>query len=317
MKKWKSKRILITGGSGMLGYSLISVLNSIGLKPTVLSRGNTLESQNYDIIRGNIEDQEHLRRLLTEHSFDVIFHLAAQRQVGDLSPMGTFYPNIVGTMNLLEVIRLHHSSAIIITTSSAAVKPFFYENSTSHNRNVNQNRAKLRPYAASKICAEMLCRCYYDTYGIKVGVARLTNLYGPADRNMGRLIPSTIRSILQQQPPIIRSNPQNLINCLFVDDAAQALLLLAESMEKKSLEGEVIDICGNQEYSLQTLVDLILQRMDRVDLRPVLSGNAPLVKTVMNEPSPLLVDQLGWKEKTSLAIGLDKAIQWYRENIIQ
>ena len=175
----------------------------------------------------------------------------------------------------------------------------------------------MSPYVASKLCAEFLSRCYRDTYDTKVGVARLTNIYGPSDRNMSRLVPATICSILQGKQPLLRNDPQTLINCLYVDDVSRALMLFAGAIHQQDLPDEIVGIYSNRELTLQMLVDLIVQQIGGAELNSVDTANQPFQALTVNKTSALLIDQLGWKPEVELEEGLSKTISWYRTNAIK
>ena len=309
MIEWKGVQVLITGGSGLLGRSLISILKNAGIRPFVLSRGEADEFQGCHVIRGQIEELEQVTGILADHAFDFVFHLAAQSQVNNHSPLNTFRSNILGTVNLLELVRKHHSSATVVLASTVAASRL------EESVKFPDEAAVLGPYVASKLSAELICRCYCDTYNVRIGVARLTNVYGPSDRNTNRLVPGAIHSILQGKQPHIRSNPKNLINCLFVDDVSQALLLFADHIRQQDLRCEVVDICASQECTLQALVDLIIRKMEATDMSRIPPTDEPFATVTVNKASALLGDDLGWKPAVNFEDGMNKTIKWYQTNV--
>jgi CDP-glucose 4,6-dehydratase len=169
---------------------------------------------------GSLEDYSFLERSISDNAAEVIFHAAGQSDVGlaQKNPRATFEINIRGTWNLLEACRCAAPPVRVLFISSEAV----YRNRHTHQPEENRPPQVLSPYAASKLCGEILGRTYFHAYGLPFDTVRYSNLYGGGDSNFSRLIPGTIRSVLRGQPPIIRGNGTPLRDYLYVEDAARA-----------------------------------------------------------------------------------------------
>src|SRR6185437_13032899 len=133
-----------------------------------------------------------------------VFHLAAQTQVTVAlsSPYETFESNVRGTYALLEACRRVACARSIVVASSdkaygdADVLP--YDEDTPLRGTF--------PYDASKSCADIIARSYAVTYALPVAIARCGNIFGGGDLNWDRLVPSTIRSLLRNERPVLRSD---------------------------------------------------------------------------------------------------------------
>jgi CDP-glucose 4,6-dehydratase len=130
--------------------------------------------------------------VLNEHEVSDVFHLAAQTIVGTANrpPRGTWEANVRGTWNLLEACRTLGSVRRVVVASSDKAYG-------SHDELPYREDFPLRPrfpYDVSKAAADMIARSYASTYGMRVAVTRLANVYGPGDLNWSRIVPDTARA---------------------------------------------------------------------------------------------------------------------------
>ncbi len=317
--KWNDKSILITGCAGLVGCSLARRLvdsgaNTIGLEHRDLSPEEPYHrmglGENVTLVRSDLKDIQCLQRIMTENEIEVIFHLAAQSQVtvANDHPAETFDVNVRGTWNLLEAARRTNPEIRVLLISSDAVYGSGgAEAFTEHTVPCGQY-----PYEVSKICAERIGTCYQETYGLPVGIVRASNIYGPGDRNVKRLVPGTILSVLAGQRPQIRGNGKSLRDMLYVEDAVDSLMTLANALGQDDFGGDVFNVSSGSSVSVLEIVQLTLELMGRKDLAPEMqqatSGEAAARRT----SSEKIRQSLGWSPRFSLADGLKKTIEWYR-----
>jgi len=169
------------------------------------------------------------------------------------------------------------------------------------------------PYDVSKSCADLISFSYFYTYRIPVAVTRCGNLFGGGDLNFNRLIPGTIRSALQDEAPIIRSDGKFIRDYFYVQDAVIAYLQLAEKLPDDHFAGQAFNFGNETPVAVLDLVHKILKLMDKTSLVP----------KIMNEASHEILAQyldcskarrmLHWQPKYSLEGGLRETIAWYRE----
>lgn len=115
----------------------------------------------------------------------------------------------------------------------------------------------LHPYDASKSCTDILTRMYYHSYKLPVGITCLANVYGGGDLNWNRIVPGTIRSIIYNENPVIRSDGNPLRDYIFVKDAVEAYLTLAEHLEDKQIQGQAFNFGMDNPISVLDLTNKI------------------------------------------------------------
>jgi CDP-glucose 4,6-dehydratase len=313
---WNDRNVLITGCTGLLGSWLTKKLveskaNVVGLIRDLVPKSNLNWSgfQNEIVtIRGEIEDYFVLERILNEYEIDTVFHLAAQTivTIANRNPLSTFEANIKGTWNLLEASRRSPLVKRIVVASSD--KAYGSQENLPYDENTALEGK--HPYDVSKSCADLLCGSYHQTYGLPVCVTRCGNFYGGGDLNFNRIVPGTIHSIIEDKKPIIRSNGQMIRDYFYIEDGAEAYMLLAEKMAK-NIHGEAFNFSNEQPMTVLEIVNTILKAMNS-DLKPV----------ILNESSNEIEKQylsaqkareiLRWNPQYSLQEGLEKTIHWYQ-----
>jgi CDP-glucose 4,6-dehydratase len=321
-QRWRSSRVFVTGGSGLLGSALVEALVARGADVTVLLRDYVPASRLVDdrltarttIVGGDLLDLPLLVRVLNEYEIDTVFHLGAQTIVGTASrsPISTFESNIRGTWNLLEACRVNAGliRRVIVASSDKAYGA--HEQLPYTEQTPLQGRF---PYDVSKSCADLLTLSYWHAYRTPVVVTRCGNLWGPGDLNYNRLIPGTIRSALVDEPPLIRSDGTFRRDYFFVRDAVEAYLMLADSMARMPLAGEAFNFGNEHPCTVLEIVERILTFMGKTRLRPV----------ILNEASGEIPNQyldctkarqmLGWEPRYAFEDGLGETIAWYRDRL--
>lgn len=316
---WKDRRVFITGCTGLLGSWLTKSLVERGADVTGLIRdwvpaANLIWSgfnQKINIVRGELEDYFKLERILNEYEIDTVFHLGAQTivSIANKNPMNTFIANINGSWNLLEACRSIDSvSRIVVASSDKAygmheVLPYTekFPLLGSH------------PYDVSKACADLIARAYHITYSLPVCVTRCGNFFGGGDLNFNRIVPGTIKSVIYGKRPVIRSDGTYIRDYIYIMDAVDAYLLLAEKMDDKSIHGEAFNFSNEIQMTVMDITKLILKLMGRSDLQP------KILNTVKGEIKHqyLCAEKakgvLGWKSRYKIEDGLKETIKWYQE----
>ena len=321
MAAWGGRRVFVSGATGLLGATLVEELLERGAAVTTLMRDwvpaarlvseGLLERVN--CVRGELEDLATVSRALNEYEVDTVFHLGAQTIVGTASrsPLSTFESNIRGTWTLLEACRGSRLVTRVVVASSDKAYG-------AHDRLPYTEDAPLIgrfPYDVSKSCADLLSFSYYHTWKLPVVVTRCGNLYGPGDLNYSRLIPGTIRSALQGDRPIVRSDGTYVRDYFYVRDAALAYLQLAERMEGGRFAGEAFNFGTETPMSVLEMVATILRLMERGDLEAVV-----LAEATHEIPRQFLDCSkarrlLDWQAAHTLEEGLAETIDWYRRAV--
>lgn len=316
---WQDRPTFVTGASGLVGGWLVRRLMSAGADIVCLVRDWVPQSElvrsrlieQVRVVRGDAQDLSLLERVLGEYEIDTVIHLAAQTivTIANRNPISTFATNIGGTWSLLEACRRSPCVKQIVVASSD--KAYGDQGCLPYNENTPLQGQ--HPYDVSKSCADLLAHTYAKTYGLPVAITRCGNFYGGGDLNWNRIIPGTIRSIIRQQRPVIRSDGSYIRDYFYVEDGAAAYMLLAEGLSKNpDLRGEAFNFSNEEQIPVLDLVRRILSLMG--------SGLDPDVR---NEASNEIRHQylsaakartlLGWQPLFDLNIGLKKTISWYED----
>ncbi len=304
------KRIVVTGGAGMIGANLIHRLVSLDVRPHVLVRRSTsrmrLEGvrERLHIIEGDLTDSDSIERMVDDVRPEVVFHLASTFfNPPTLPAREHLYVNAIGTQILLEALR-QYPDVPVVYLGSAAV----YGDGSDLKED-----SPLEPttiYGASKAAATMIGRTYARIYGIRFVELRLFSAFGPWERTQ-RLIPYTILSALAGTEIQISNGAQER-DFLYVGDVVDALILSAS----KSLEpGEVLNVCSGVGRPVQEIVDTILRVMGSAV--PVRSGARPTRKDEIwkiSGDASAAARRLGWRPRTPFREGLESTVAWFKEN---
>ncbi|MBD2134060.1 GDP-mannose 4,6-dehydratase [Sphaerospermopsis sp. FACHB-1094] len=316
---WQNRPVFITGGTGLLGGWLVQYLLNAGADIVCLVRDWIPQSflvqsgvlEKVKVVRGDIVDQCLIQRILEEYEIDTVIHLAAQTVVGvaNRNPISTFETNIAGTWRLLEACRYSCTVKQIVVASSDKA----YGQQTQLPYDEKTPLQGTHPYDVSKSCADLITQAYANTYNLPVAIARCGNFYGGGDLNWSRIVPGTIQSILNGEPPLIRSNGLFVRDYLYVEDGARAYMLLAESLSQQpDLIGEAFNFSLEIKLTVLELVEKILKLMGS-NLQPQILNHASHEITHQYLSSQKARKILNWYPLFDLETGLEKTINWYQE----
>ena len=317
-----TNNILVTGGFGILGRSLIKQLlinekNNVFLldRSSNKKKISTLNIRNkkLKIIKGNFKDFSKLYKLIKNKDIGIIFHLGAITQVIDAykSPVETFECNITGTINILEVIRNFNKKIIFIYSSSDKA----YGELTKKEYFENHPLKGDYPYDVSKSASDLIAQSYVKTYGLRVGIIRSGNIYGPGDYNMDRLVPHVIISTLKNKRSILRSNGKLIRDYLYVEDVARAYILLMKSMLKKKKLLYIYNVGSNENLSVIDLVRFIVKKIKKNKLKPKIKNSSKIEIKRQKLNYKKIYKDLRWKPLWKIEKAMSITINWYKDNL--
>ena len=327
-------KIVVTGGAGFIGSAVVRLAISRGhtiINVDALTYAACLEniatvSQNplYKFEKVDIRDRDDLDRMFLKYEPDLVMHLAAESHVDRSidAPADFIETNITGTFNMLEAarkywdakgkpnaFRFHHISTDEVFGSLPANKTIQFTENTAYDPR--------SPYAASKASADHLVRAWHETYGLPVVITNCSNNYGPF-HFPEKLIPVVILNALADKPLPIYGDGANVRDWLFVEDHADALLLVLE----KGQVGRSYNIGSENELSNLKLVNKICEILDR--MRPRSGGRyADLITFVPDRPGhderyaidpSRMQRELGWRPSVTIDEGLEFTVRWYLDN---
>ncbi len=316
---WRDRPVLVTGCTGLLGSWLTQTLIEAKADVVGLIRDDVPQSQlarsgvihRIRIARGDVTDYATMERVLNEYEIDAIFHLAAQTIVGiaNRAPLSTFETNVRGTWTTLEAARRSPTVRRILVASSdkaygtQPVLPYT-EDMPLHGEH---------PYDVSKSAADLIAQTYAKTYDIPIAITRCANLYGGGDLNWNRLIPGTIRSALQGQAPVIRSDGTFVRDYLYVRDAVRAYMMLAQALDRPEIRGQAFNCSTDEPVSVLEMTRLILRLSPHPKLEPIVLDE---VKNEIKDQylnSAKLHNTLGWQPAWSREAAMVETMAWYAQ----
>jgi CDP-glucose 4,6-dehydratase len=156
---------------------------------------------------------------------------------------------------------------------------------------------------------------YATTYNLPVNIVRCGNLFGAGDLNFSRLIPGVILSTLRNENFKIRSDGQYVRDFLYVEDAVDAYMLLAEKLSADpSLAGEAFNFGLGLKLTMLDLAEKVLEMMNRSDLRPIIQNIASAEIREQYVCADKAKEKLGWEPRFGMDEGLRRTIEWYERH---
>ncbi len=318
MNYFNDKSVFITGASGLIGSWLVKDLLDKKAQITCLIRDYVPNSMFFsegldkkvNIARAELEDLYSIERIINEYEPEIVIHLGAQTIVGiaNNSPMGTFNSNIKGTLNLLEACRLHDKTvkSVVVASSDKA-----YGEQKQLPYTEESPLLATNPYDVSKSCTDMLARSYALTYNLPITISRCGNFFGGGDLNFSRIVPGTVKNAYFGKNPIIRSNGKYIRDYIYVKDAVNAYLTLAEKTQTLSLRGEAFNFSNEVQLTVLELTNKILHLMNKENLKPIIKNEAK--NEILNQhlSSKKAKKILDWESKWKIEDGLKETIDWY------
>lgn len=327
-------KLLVTGGAGFIGSSVVRLavsrghavvnLDSLTYAASLENVASVEDSPLYAFEHADIRSRSALERIFAKHAPDAVLHLAAESHVDRSidAPADFIETNITGTFNMLEAarsywlrqgkpdsFRFHHiSTDEVFGSLSDDPEAMFTEDTAYDPRS---------PYSASKAGSDHLVRAWFETYGLPVVLTNCSNNYGPY-HFPEKLIPVVILNAIHGRSIPIYGRGENIRDWLYVEDHADALLLVLE----KGKTGCSYNIGGENELRNIDLVRTICAILDQK--RPKPQGSyLDQVSFVTDRPGhdaryaidPRRIrDDLGWRPSVTVEQGLERTIQWYLEN---
>jgi len=325
-ESYAGRTVLVTGAQGFVGSWLTERLLDAGATVVALRRDFEPDSRfatdgieaRCVIAQADLLDYEDILRVLNEHSVGAVFHLAAQTIVStaNRSPLSTFETNVRGTWLLLEACRTvgvvgDAVASVVVASSDKAYG--------DHEQLPYREDFALQPrypYDASKACADLIARSYAHTYELPVAVTRLANVYGGGDVNWSRIVPGTARSLVAGERPVIRSDGSPERDYVHVDDAVDAYLAVAASLQRPELRGRAWNAGSGTAISAREVVDRLIG-VSGHEIEPDVQGAGNPHGEIHRQflDSTAIRDELGWQPRRGLDDGLAATWKWYERRL--
>lgn len=315
---WKGRRVLVTGATGLVGAWLTRDLLADGADVVALARDWDPQSElirsgdvtRCTVVNGVVEDLSTVTRALNHYSCDTLFHLAAQTQVGAAwrDPFETYESNVRGTYTVLEACRRLGTQVkrIVVASSDKA-----YGDAAELPYTENTRLDAKYPYDTSKLCTDFITRSYVVTYGLPATIARCGNIYGGGDLNWDRIVPGTIRWLLANERPIIRSNGKLTRDYIYVKEVVAAYKALADHVHRPEVKGEAFNFSAEKPLNVLEIVEAVTRAMGS-KLTPDVRNTAVAEIKDQYLDSSRAKAVLGWTSSWTLATALGETVDWYK-----
>jgi CDP-glucose 4,6-dehydratase len=309
--------VLVTGAQGFIGSWLARRLLDAGARVLVPARASAAGApdERCDVVEADILDRDALARLLDEFAVRAVFHLAAQStvEVAYREPLATFDVNVRGTYTLLDACRIAAAPVERIVVASSYLA---YGGTTDGPAGVEAELRAIYPYEASKAAADAISRSYAHAYGLPVAVLRLANVYGGGDFNYTRLVPETARALVRGERPVLRSDGTPQRDFLYVEDAVDAYLAVAESLDDPAACGRAWNAGAGEPVAVLDVVRRLIAAAQS-DVDPLIQGHGTPPGELDRQAvdASALRDELGWRPRWGLDDGLAETYGWYRSQL--
>ena len=325
-------KILVTGGAGFIGSSVIrlaisrgaSVVNvdAVTYAACLNNVANVANHPNYAFEQVDIRDREALANVFAKHTPDAVMHLAAESHVDRSidAPADFIETNITGTFNMLEAARSYWQAQgrpVTFRFHHVSTDEVFGSLSPTGMFNETTPYDPRSPYSASKASSDHLVRAWHETFGLPIVLTNCSNNYGPF-QFPEKLIPLVILNALMGKPLPIYGDGENIRDWLYVEDHADALLLVLE----QGAVGRNYNIGGENERTNLEMVETLCAILDRLSPRDR-GSYTELITFVTDRPGhdaryaidPARIrDELGWRPSVTVEGGLEKTVHWYLDN---
>jgi len=308
----KTNTVLVTGAAGFIGSGVVQrLLDDSGDGNTrvvaLYHQSNPLHQprhRNAVAVRGSLNDYTFISDLVSRYEVNTIYHFASNSIVRKCAndPMNAYLTNVMGTVTLLEAVRnagINTIDRILLFTSDKvyghAAPP--YNETTAFEPKYT--------YESTKACQDIVAQNYLHNYGLPINIVRSSNVYGPADPNVTRIIPNVIRSINRGEQPIIFTGVKDYVReFVYLDDVVDALLLI----DRKAPMGEVFCVGGTDTISIEGLVRRLCELMSYGGGIAIVDkpSNFQEIREQSIDSSKLRA--LGWKPKFTLDMGLMQCV---------
>ncbi len=321
MSTYAGRRVLVIGGLGFIGTNLVSRLVALGARTTVVTpkrkrheeRASDHESDGVAVLEADIRDASAIGIAVAGQ--EIVFNLSGQsgavRSMED--PWTDLDVNCRGNLVLLEALRTQNPRAHLVFVGSRL------QYGRPHALPVAED-APLEPlclHAVHKSTVEEYLGVYGRLHGLRYGVARITNPYGPgqpATRTAYGVINRLIHLAVADEPLTIYGDGLQLRDYVFIDDVIDALLLLGSS---RAADGRVYNVGSGHGMSLVDVARSVIElagggRIQHVEW-PELARQIETGDFVADISR--ITRELGWRPQVSLRIGLERTIASYRARV--
>lgn len=320
---YKGKKVLLTGHTGFKGSWMSVMLVNLGAKVIGYSTCSKDETRLFDLceikdqivhVCGDVRNLDHLKSVFSEYQPEIVIHMAAQPLVRRSyeEPVETYSTNVMGTVNILECIRLNPCVKSFLNVTTDKV----YENRELGTAFTEKDPLDgYDPYSNSKSCSELVTHSYKNSFfadnRTAISTARAGNVIGGGDFARDRIIPDCVRSALAGSDIVVR-NPYSIRPYQHVLEPLYAYLMIAAKQYEESALSGYYNVGPDESdcYSTGDLVNLFInawggdiKRVDQGDGGPHEAGFLKLDCSKLKET-------FGWCPRWNLKAAVSKTVEW-------
>lgn len=320
---YKDKKVLITGHTGFKGSWLCRILILAGAEVTGYSLAPPTEDNLYNLcqiedkinsITGDIRDLEKLKKVFSDVQPEIVLHLAAQPIVRESyeNPVYTYETNVMGTVNVLECIRLNTcvNSLLNVTTDKV-----YYNREWEWGYRENEPLDGFDPYSNSKSCSELVTHSYKNSFfegsNTAISTARAGNVIGGGDFAKDRIIPDCIRAVEKDETIIVR-NPYSTRPYQHVLEPLFAYLMIAEKQYKDKRFADYYNVGPNDNDCISTgeLVNIFCEKWGKGCEWVDRSTEGPHEANFLKLDCSKIKKTFGWSPIWTVGEAIEKAVEW-------
>ena len=313
MSFWKGKRVLVTGGEGFIGSHLVELLLAAGAKVRVADRSpkRWLEGAPVERHKTSLASVADCRQ--AAEGQEAVFHLAgrvAGVSYNQAHPGTMLRENVLLNTNMLEGARLAGVERFLVVSSACVYRRDAPVPTPETEGFVDDPEPTNFGYGWAKRVAEVQARAYALEFGMKIGVARPYNAYGPRDHfdsESSHVIASLVRRVnAGEDPLVVWGGGEQSRSFLYVRDFADGLMRVLESHPTP----DPINLGADEEVKIKELVSLICELSGRSP-KLVYDASKPTGQPRRSCDGTKALKVLGWRPRTTLREGLRETIEWY------
>jgi dTDP-glucose 4,6-dehydratase len=315
--------LLVTGGAGFIGANFIELALARGYAVTNLDKltyaANLRNCESfethteYQFVKGDICDQDLVRKLFAENRFDAVLNFAAESHVDRSISGGLDFTrtNVLGTVTLLEAAREHAVKTFVQISTDEVYGSLGKEGKFTLSSPLQPSSS----YSASKAGADLLALSYFHTHGMDIRVTRCTNNFGKF-QHPEKFIPTIILNAMNGRPIPIYGDGQYVRDWIYVRDHCEGVFAALE----RGSAGETYLFGGSSEIENNDLAHRVVSVLERETKR---SGLTDLITHVNDRPGHdrrYAIDwsetetKLGWSPSTNFDMAIEETVKWYLEN---
>lgn len=312
-------QILITGGAGFIGSTLadklikdnkIIVIDNFNnyYDPEIKENNikHNLDNLNYKLYRGDILDKDLLDKIFAENKIDLIVHIAASAGVRPSieNPLKYFEVNVLGTLNILEMIKKYKIKKLVFASSSS-----IYGNSKAEKFSEDLKVSEpISPYAATKLSAEQIIYTYSKLYNFQSICLRFFTVFGPRQRP-DLAIHKFIKLIEKDETIPVYGDGSTVRDYTYIDDIVDGII---GAINYNESQYEIINLGGGSPVSLNEMIktiEVVLNKKAKIQYLPMQAGDVDRTASDIQKANRLL----NYCPKTSFKEGVIKFVQWRKK----